>query len=107
MQHTTHLRQNEQDQLKIDIRQTCENHYLIKIPYRYKEIIKKLSNNKDVTILRQDKECGLVVLNRTSYLGKCSNILTSDQFKVFEYDPTKTLESKVQRVLRKNKTCCI
>ena len=31
------------------------------------------------------------------------HILTSDQFKVFENDPTKTLESKVQRVLRKIK----
>ena len=32
-----------------------------------------------------------------------SNILTSDQFKVFENDPAKTLESKVQRVLKKIK----
>ena len=32
-----------------------------------------------------------------------SNILTSDQFKVFENDPAKTLESKVQRVLKKTK----
>ena len=32
-----------------------------------------------------------------------SNILTSDQFKVFENDTAKTLESKVQRVLKKIK----
>ena len=103
MQHTGHLRQSEQDQLKSKIRRTCENYYRIKIPYQYEEIIKKPSNKKDIIILRQDKGRGLVVLNCTSYIEKCSNILTSDQFKVFENDPTKTLESKIQRVLRKIK----
>ena len=62
-----------------------------------------LSNKKDIIILRQDKGRGVVVLNRTRYIEKCSNILTSNQFKVFENDPTKTIESKVQRVLRKVK----
>ena len=103
MQHTRHLRQSEQDQLKSKIRRTCENCYRIEIPYQYEEIIKKLSNKKDIMILRQDKGRVVVLLNRTSYIEKCSNILTSDQFKVFENDPTKTLESKVQRVLRKIK----
>ena len=67
MQHTGHLRQNEQDQLKSKIRRTCENYYRIKIPYQYQEIIKKLSNKKDI-ILRQDKGRGVTVLNRTSYI---------------------------------------
>ena len=68
MQHTGHLRQNEQDQLKSKIRRTCENYYRIKIPYQYQEIIKKLSNKKDIIILRQNKGRGVVVLNRTSYI---------------------------------------
>ena len=102
-QHTRHLRQSEQDQLKSKIGQTCENCYQIKIPYQYEEIIKKLSNKKNIIILREDKGRGVVVLYRTSYIEKYSNILTSDQFKVFENDPTKTFESKVQRVLRKIK----
>ena len=97
MQHTGHLRQSEQDQLKSKIRRTCENYYRIKIPYHYEEIIKTLSTKKDIIILRRDKGRGVVVLNRTSYIEKCSNILTSDQFKVFENHPTKTLESKVQK----------
>ena len=54
-------------------------------------------------ILRKDKGRGVVVLNCTSYIEKYSNILTSDQFKVFENDPTKALESKAKRVLRKIK----
>ena len=103
MQRTGNLRQSEQDQLKSKIRRTCENCYRIKIPYQYEEIIKKLSNKKDIIILRQDKGRGVVVLNRTSYIEKCSNIPTSEQFKVFEKDPTKALESKVQGVLRKIK----
>ena len=97
MQHTGHLRQNEQNQLKSKIRRICE------IPYRCKETIKKLSNNKDIIILRQDKGRDVVVINRTGCIEKCSNILTSEQFKAFENDPTKALESKVQRVLRKIK----
>ena len=51
MQHTGHLRQSEQDQLKSKIRRTCENYYRINIPYQYKEIIKKLPNKKDIIIL--------------------------------------------------------
>ena len=62
-----------------------------------------LSNKKDIIILRQDKERGVVALNRNSYIEKCSNILTSDQLKVFENDPAKTMKSKAQRVLRKIK----
>ena len=103
MQHTRHLRQSEQGQLKSKIGQTCENYYQIKIPYQYEEIIKKLSNKKNIIILREDKGRGVVVLYHTSYIEKYSNILTSDQFKVFENDPTKTFESKVQRVPRKIK----
>ena len=68
MQHTGHLRQNEQDQLRSKIRRTCENYYRIKTPYQYQEIIKKLSNKKDIIILRQNKGRGVVVLNRTSYI---------------------------------------
>ena len=90
------MRQSEQDQLKSKIQRTCENYYRIKIPYQYEEIIKKLSNKNDIIILRQDNRRGVVVLNRTSYIEKSFNIFTRDQIKVFENDPTKTLESKVQ-----------
>ena len=93
MQHTGRLRHNEQVLLKNKIRQTCENFYRIKTPYRYKEIIRKLSNSKDIIILKPDKGCEVVVLNCSSYIEKCCNILTSDQFRVFEYDPTKPIES--------------
>ena len=103
IQHTQHLIQNEKDKLKSKIWPTCENYYRNKVHYQYKEIIKKLSNNKDIIILRQDKGHGVIVLNRTRYIEKCSNILTSDQFKVFENVHKKTLESKVQKGLRKIK----
>ena len=68
MKYAGHLRQNEHDQLKSKIRRTCENYYRIMISCRYKEIIKRLSNNKDNIILRQDKGRGVVVLNCTSYI---------------------------------------
>ena len=68
IQHTQHLIQNEKDKLKSKIWPTCENYYRNKVHYQYKEIIKKLSNNKDIIILRQDKGHGVIVLNRTRYI---------------------------------------
>ena len=82
MKHTEHLRQNEHDQVKSKIRRTWEIYYRIKIPYWYKEIIKKLSNNKDLIITR-NKGHGVLILNHASYIQNSSNILTSDQFKAF------------------------
>ena len=82
MKYKGYLRQ-KQDQLKSKIRRTSENYYRIKIPYRYEGMIKKLSNNKETLVLRQDKGRGIVVMSCTSYIEKCCSILTSDQFKVF------------------------
>ena len=36
----------------------------------------------------------VVVLNRTNYTGKCCNIISTDQFKIFEKDPKK--HSKIE-----------
>ena len=43
---------------------------------------KKFSNSKDIVILRHDKGHVVVVPNRTSYIEKCSDILTIDQFRL-------------------------
>ena len=76
----------------------CKCQYKYKC--KYKKIIENLSNNKNIIILKQDKGCGVVILNRKSYTEKCCKILKTRQFKKLETDPTKTIEGNLQRMLR-------
>ena len=64
LQHTKHLSQQKQDQLKSNIRRTCEYCARTKSSYKYKKIIGNLSNNKNIIILKQDKGRSVVILNR-------------------------------------------
>ena len=81
LQHTKHLSQQEQDQLKSKIRRTFGNYARTKTPYKYKKIIENLCNNKNIIILKQDKGCSLVALNCKSYVKKCCKILETGQFR--------------------------
>ena len=54
-------------------------------------------------ILRQDKGRGVVILDKTTYVEKCNDILSSNQFIKLTNDPTHTLEKKIQSSLRKIK----
>ena len=51
--------------------------------------------------MRQGKGRGVTILDRKNYIEKCLNILHTKQFHKLSKDPTKTLERKMQRVLRK------
>ena len=64
--------------------------------------MKKLSNKKDIVILKHDKG-RVVILNRSKYIEKCLLIVDSSQFLQVDKDPTVSIESKVQRTLRKIK----
>ena len=92
-----------QNDIKSKIRRTCENYSKVKVPYKFQHVIDKLSKNKNIIIMRQDKGCGLTILDRKNYIEKCLNILDTKQFRRLSKDPTKTLERKMQRVLRKIK----
>ena len=54
-------------------------------------------------LLRQDKGRGIVMTNRMKYTEKCLNLLNTDSFVKLNYDPSKTIEGKIQRSLRKIK----
>ena len=103
LKYTKDLDQNIQDQLKSKIRRTCENYSQLKIPYRYRKIVENLSKNNNIVVMKQDKGRGVVILDRTRYTEKCYNIINTNQFVKLDNDPTKTIESKVQRTLRKIK----
>ena len=85
-------------------RNTCEKYSTVKVPYRHRKIILELSKNKNIVILKQDKGRGVFVMDKHKYLEKCMSMLTTKHFKQVDSDPTKTLESKVQRSLRKLKS---
>ena len=59
---------------------------------------------RPIIIIKQDKEWGVVILDRTKYIDKCLSMLATKQFSKLDYDPTSKLESRVQRTLRKIKS---
>ena len=59
-----------------------------------------MSNNKSILLIKQDKGRGIAILDRKRYIEKCLSIVQSKHFKKLKKDPTKTLESKVQRTLQ-------
>ena len=67
-------------------------------------MIDQLSRNKDLCILKQDKWCIVVLMDRTKYRNKSLEILETNQFIKFNHDPTKSVEGKIQRLLKKFKS---
>ena len=95
---------NKLDSIKTRLRSSCEKYHNTQTPYKYKTIITQLSMNEEVIIMKQDKGCGVVIMNRSKYLEKCLSILHGKQFMKLDHDPTSKLEIKVQRILRKIKS---
>ena len=54
--------------------------------------------------MKHDKGSGVVIMNKPKYHEKCLELLNTDQLTKLNYDPTKKIEAKIQRVLRKIKT---
>ena len=69
-----------------------------------RKIISDLSKRDDIILLKLDKGRGVVVMDRSKYTVKCLEMLSTKRFTVVEDDPIKTLESKIQRILRKLKS---
>ena len=103
IKNTQHLTLVEKDQVKSKLRRTCENYTNTKNTYKHHKTIENLSKNSNIALLKQDKGRGVVILDNNTYIEKCYEILDKEQFKKLEKDPTKTIEGKVQRSLRKIK----
>ena len=84
MRDISNIPENEPSRTKTKLRNTCEKYCNVKVPYKYRDIVSKLSN-------------------RHKYTDKCLALLSAKQFITLTNDPTKTLESNVQRTLRKIK----
>ena len=66
LEHTNQLNQRRQDELKSKIHRTCENYSRTNVPYRYQKIIDNISRNKSIILIKQDKGCGVVILDKTT-----------------------------------------
>ena len=106
-QNSVHKIENLSDdqkcQLKAKLGSACEKYNCVKVPFKYREIINKLSNNTNIILLRHDKGRGIVVIDRKKYTEKCMDMLNTKQFRKLDKDPTKTIETKIQRAVRKIK----
>ena len=63
------------------MRRSCENYANTKSIYKNRDIISKLSKNNNISIMKQDKGRGIVIMDREDYHRKCIDILSKDQFK--------------------------
>ena len=90
--------------IKTKLRRTCESYCSIHVPHKCKKVIERLSRNNDIIIMKQDKGSGVVIMNKPRDQEKCLELSSTDQFTKLNHDPTKKIEAKIQRILRKIKT---
>ena len=64
------------------------------IPFGYLQAIKKLSNSKDIVILKQDKGREVVILYCSKYIDKCLSIVNGSQFLQVHKDLIVSIEKK-------------
>ena len=53
--------------------------------------------------MKQDKELGVVIMDKLKYHEKCLMILENENFIKLDRNPTNKTEEKIQRILRKMK----
>ena len=72
-----------------NLRNIYDRYNCICVPYKFFKITEKMSRNKSIMILKQDKGREIVVIDRKKYTEKC--------FIQLDHVPMKTLEGKIQR----------
>ena len=100
----SHIPEVQLSHVKTKLRDACEKHCRIKMPYKHRKTIENLSKRDDVIILKQDKGRGVVLMDKNKYTEKCMLLLNTKQFKKLDNDPTKKTEGKIQRMLRRIKS---
>ena len=82
--------------LKQNYEALAKKYCKIKVSFKYKEVIKILSNNNSIVILKQDKGRGFVIMNRSAYLEEIFILLNTSQFIKLTKDPKHATEQKIQ-----------
>ena len=99
LNHTPHLPERERIELKTQFLDTFNRYSKIKLPQEQRKIIESLYKNPDLSILRQDKGRGVVILNRVDYANKAEAFLNGPEFERLESDPTESFQQHVQKTL--------
>ena len=68
-----------------------------------KRILENLYKNPDISILRQDKGRGVVIMNKQDYVNKAERFLNGPEFERLSEDPTNSFQILVQKTLLKMK----
>ena len=63
----SHIPENELSRIKTKLRNTCEKYCNVKVPYKYRDIVSKLSKREDIVISKQDKGRGVLLMDRHKY----------------------------------------
>lgn len=50
------------------------------MPCQYQSVVDNLADKKDITMLTQDRDGGVVIMDSTKYTQKCSNLVNMEQF---------------------------
>ena len=101
LKNISNIPETKLQQIKTKLLSTCDKFAKIKVRYKHRKIVYELSKRNDIVILKADKGRGVVILDRRKYTKKCLAILNLTQFQKLNKDPTKTMERKVQNILRK------
>ena len=84
-------------QIKTELLPTREKYSSIKVPFKHRQMIKQLAENNSIMLLRQDKDKGLVIMDKEKYTKKHLNLLNPNQCNKLSDDLTKTVENKIKR----------
>ena len=103
MRNLTHIPDHELTLLKTKLRSTCEKYSKINVPYKYEKVIDNPSKNKNIVILKQCKERGIIIIVDTiKYIENYMALLNAQRFKKVTADPTEVTE-KDKKSFEKNK----
>ena len=97
--YTTHLASEEKTVLKTKFLDTFNKYSSVRISSEERKILENLYKNKDISVLRQDKGRGVVIMNKVDYDSKSTSFLSGEEFELLRDDPTKSFQGKVQRTL--------
>ena len=71
------------------------------LPTHLCKATKELRNEQDIIILPADKGNATVVMDRKDYVGKINEMLKDKAYGKLKKDPTTSVESRVNKVLRR------
>ena len=74
----------------------------ILLRYKYKTTIDSLSKSQSIFVMKQDKESGVAVMDRSKDTEKCLSVLQTEQFTKLRHDPTSLSKTRYNGNLGNN-----